>query len=101
VPTDLNEFDYSEIEGNQVYSQLRGVSIDYTFPLLGFKNHDLYFGHLGGDGDEPTGRFAEPVEAEFHGGLKEWQQAVRKAASAARGWCSSATTSTTGRSSTT
>jgi Fe-Mn family superoxide dismutase len=47
----LNEFDYSEIEGNQVYSPLRAVSIDYTFALLGFKNH-----------------------------------AVRKAASAARGW---------------
>ena len=46
----LNEFDYSEIEGNQVYSELRAVSVDYTFALLGYKNHDLYFGHLGGDG---------------------------------------------------
>jgi Fe-Mn family superoxide dismutase len=82
----LNEFDYSGIEGNQVYSQLRGVSIDYTFALLGFKNHDLYFGHLGGEGGDPNGRFAELVESEFHGGLEEWQQAVRKAASAARGW---------------
>jgi superoxide dismutase, Fe-Mn family len=36
----LNEFDYSEVEGNQVYSPLRAVSIDYTFALLGFKNHD-------------------------------------------------------------
>jgi len=38
----LNEFDYSETEGNQVYSPLRAVSIDYTFALLGLKNHDLY-----------------------------------------------------------
>jgi superoxide dismutase, Fe-Mn family len=82
----LNEFDYSEIEGNQVYSQLRAVTIDYTFALLGFKNHDLYFGHLGGSGGEPNGRFAELVEEEFHGGAREWSQAVRKAASAARGW---------------
>ena len=82
----LNEFEYSNIEGNQVYSQLRAVSIDYTFALLGFKNHDLYFGHLGGDGGDPSGRFAELVESEFHGGVEEWQQAVRKAASAARGW---------------
>src|SRR3954447_19506027 len=51
----LNEFDYSEIEGNQVYSPLRAVSVDYTFALLGYKNHDLYFGHLGGDGGEPDG----------------------------------------------
>lgn len=82
----LNEFTYSEIEGNQVYSQLRAVSIDYTFALLGFKNHDLYFGHLGGRGGEPSGLFAETLESEFHGGVKEWQQSIRKAASAARGW---------------
>src|SRR5205814_5903165 len=82
----LNEFDYSKIEGNQVYSPLRAVSIDYTFALLGFKNHELYFGHLGGDGGEPEGRFAEFVDAEFTGGLENWKHSVRKAASAARGW---------------
>ncbi len=82
----LKEFDYGEIEGNQVYSQLRAVSVDYTFALLGFKNHELYFGHLGGDGGEPTGRFAELVETEFNGGVAEWKQAVAKAARAARGW---------------
>jgi Fe-Mn family superoxide dismutase len=81
----LNEFDYGEIEGNQVYSPLRAVSIDYTFALLGFKNHDLYFGHLGGDGGEPDGRFAELIDSEFNG-VAKWQDAVRKAASAARGW---------------
>jgi Fe-Mn family superoxide dismutase len=82
----LNDFDYDEIEGNQVYSPLRAVSIDYTFALLGYKNHDLYFGHLGGTGGDPRGRFFELLETEFHGGAAEWQQAVRKAASAARGW---------------
>jgi Fe-Mn family superoxide dismutase len=82
----LNDFDYGEIEGNQVYSSLRAVSIDYTFALLGYKNHDLYFGHLGGTGGDPRGRFFELLETEFHGGAAEWQRAVRKAASAARGW---------------
>jgi superoxide dismutase, Fe-Mn family len=81
----LNDIDYSETEGNQVYSHLRAVSVDYTFALLGFKNHELYFGHLGGDGGDPTGRFAEIVDAEFDG-VDKWEQAVRKAASAARGW---------------
>jgi len=81
----LNELDYSEIEGNQVYSPLRAVSIDYTFALLGYKNHDLYFGHLGGEGGTPEGRFAERVEEEFNG-LGKWFDAVKKAASAARGW---------------
>jgi superoxide dismutase, Fe-Mn family len=81
----LNGFDYSEIEGNQVYSELRAVSVDYTFALLGFKNHDLYFGHLGGEGGDPDGRFAELAESEFNG-LGKWFDAVKKAASAARGW---------------
>jgi superoxide dismutase, Fe-Mn family len=81
----LNEFDYSEIEGNQVFSELRAVSIDYTFALLGYKNHDLYFGHLGGDGGQPDGRFAEIVDGEFNG-VDKWLDAVKKAASAARGW---------------
>ena len=82
----LKEFDYEKIEGNQVYSELRAVSVDYTFALLGFKNHDLYFGHLGGDGGDPTGAFAEKVEQEYPGGIEMWEQAIRKAASAARGW---------------
>jgi superoxide dismutase, Fe-Mn family len=81
----LNEIDYSQAEGNQVYSHLRSVSVDYTFALLGFKNHDLYFGHLAGEGGEPNGRFAELVDAEFNG-VDKWKDAVRKAASAARGW---------------
>jgi Fe-Mn family superoxide dismutase len=82
----LKDFDYAEIEGNQVYSPLRAVSVDYTFALLGFKNHDLYFGHLGGSGGGPAGRFAELVDAEYPGGVAMWEQAVRRAASAARGW---------------
>jgi superoxide dismutase, Fe-Mn family len=81
----LNEFDYAEIEGNQVFSELRAVSVDYTFALLGFKNHDLYFGHLGGEGGEPSGRFAELIEGEFNG-VDKWQEAVSKTCSAARGW---------------
>ena len=82
----LNEIDYGEAEGNQVYSQIRAVSIDYTFALLGFKNHDLYFGHLGGDGGEPEGRFADLVDQEFNG-VDKWKDSVRKCALAARGWC--------------
>ncbi|MDP9377948.1 MAG: Fe-Mn family superoxide dismutase [Actinomycetota bacterium] len=83
----LDEFDYAEIEGNATYSPLRTVSIEYTFALLGYKNHDLYFGHLGGDGGEPNGRFAELLEDEFKpGGVEGWKHAVRKGAMSARGW---------------
>jgi Fe-Mn family superoxide dismutase len=83
----LKEFDYGQIEGNQVYSPLRAVSVDYTFALLGYKNHDLYFGHLGGSGgDDPQGLIADKLENEYPGGVAMWKQAVRKATSAARGW---------------
>jgi superoxide dismutase, Fe-Mn family len=83
----LKEFDYGEIEGNQVYSPLRAVSVDYTFALLGFKNHDLYFGHLGGEGGaDPQGKIADKLEDEYPGGVEMWKQAVRKGAKAARGW---------------
>ena len=81
----LSEIDYAEAEGNQVYSHLRAVSVDYTFALLGFKNHDLYFGHLGGEGGDATGRFAELIEESFSS-VDRWNTAVRKAARAARGW---------------
>ncbi|HEX3873088.1 MAG TPA: Fe-Mn family superoxide dismutase [Solirubrobacteraceae bacterium] len=81
----LDETDYSQAEGNQIYSPLRSVSIDYTFALLGFKNHDLYFGHLGGPGGAPTGRFAGLVDDQF-GGVDKWFDSVAKAASSARGW---------------
>jgi superoxide dismutase, Fe-Mn family len=74
-------------EGNQIYSELRVASIEYTFALLGFKNHELYFGHLGGSGGEPNGRIAEILDAEFKpGGIEGWKDAVRKAALSARGW---------------
>jgi Fe-Mn family superoxide dismutase len=83
----FKEFDYETLEGNQVYSPLRAAYVDYTFALLGFKNHDLYFGHLGGEGGEdPQGAFADLVEDEYPGGVQMWKQAVRKAASSARGW---------------
>ncbi|MBO0745913.1 MAG: superoxide dismutase [Candidatus Dormibacteraeota bacterium] len=83
----LNELDYATAEGNQVYSPLRAISIDYTFALLGYKNHELYFGHLGGRGGEPEGAFRELLEQEFKpGGVEGWKDAVRKAASSARGW---------------
>ena len=83
----LKDFDYGEIEGNQVYSPLRSVAVDYTFALLGFKNHDLYFGHLGGEGGEdPQGAIADELEAEYPGGVEMWKNAIRKQARAARGW---------------
>jgi uncharacterized protein (DUF2237 family) len=70
VPEDLGRIQVLRDRGQQVYSPLRATSIDYTFALLGYRNHDLYFGHLGGERGEPTGRFAELVESEFQRGSR-------------------------------
>src|SRR2546430_4248523 len=47
---------------NQVYSDLRSLKVDLTFAIGGIKNHELYFGHLGGAGGEPTGSFGGLVK---------------------------------------
>src|SRR3954469_5138473 len=36
--------------GNQVYAQFRALKVDLTFAIGGIKNHEIYFGHLGGTG---------------------------------------------------
>ena len=38
---------------NQVFSDIRSLKVDLTFAIGGVKNHELYFGHLGGKGGEP------------------------------------------------
>src|SRR5712675_2852043 len=42
---------------NQTYSELRALKVDLTFAIGGIKNHELYFGHLGGAGGAPEGAF--------------------------------------------
>src|SRR2546421_12642242 len=38
---------------NQTFSELRALKVDLTFAIGGIKNHELYFGHLGGPGGAP------------------------------------------------
>ena len=38
---------------NQTFSELRALKVDLTFAIGGIKNHELYFGHLGGAGGSP------------------------------------------------
>src|SRR6185437_10543389 len=50
---------------NQVYSELRALKVDLTFAIGGIKNHELYFGHLGGGGGDPDGAFGDLVARHF------------------------------------
>jgi Fe-Mn family superoxide dismutase len=41
-------------KGNQTYSLIRSLKVDYTFAIGGVKNHELYFENIGGGGSEPS-----------------------------------------------
>src|ERR671915_670734 len=50
---------------NQVYSEIRALKTDLSFAIGGIKNHEIYFEHLGGDGGDPDGPFADLVKRDF------------------------------------
>ena len=70
---------------NQVYSELRVLKVELTFAVGGIKNHEIYFEHLGGDGGDPTGAFAQIVERDF-GSAAEWRADLKATGLAGRGW---------------
>ena len=70
---------------NQTYSELRALKVELTFAIGGIKNHELYFGHLGGSGGDPKGAFGELVAREF-GSVATWKADLRATGMAARGW---------------
>src|SRR5687768_15896227 len=46
---------------NQIFSDLRALRIDLSFAVGGVKNHEIFFGHLGGKGGEPGGKLKEMI----------------------------------------
>ena len=52
-------------KANQTYSDLRELKVEYTFALGGVKNHELYFGHIGGKGGDPNGPIADALKGAF------------------------------------
>lgn len=70
---------------NQIYSDLRALKVEMTFALSGIKNHELYFGHLGGKGGRPTGKLAEQIDKDM-GSFDEWKKYFVATGLAARGW---------------
>ncbi len=70
---------------NQVYSELRALKLELSFALGGVKNHELYFGHLGGGGGDPKGGFARLVVRDF-GSVPDWKADLKATGMAARGW---------------
>jgi Fe-Mn family superoxide dismutase len=86
---------YNEIAGkiaaadraaaNQVFSDLRSLKVDLTFAIGGVKNHELYFGHLGGKGGDPPAEIKKQLEKDF-GSVDAWRTDLKATGMASRGW---------------
>jgi Fe-Mn family superoxide dismutase len=70
---------------NQVYSDLRVLKVELSFAIGGIKNHEIYFEHLGGEGDGPDGLVGHLIQRDF-GSVDNWREDLKATGMAARGW---------------
>ena len=77
--------DVDRSSANQVYSELRALKVDLTFAIGGVKNHEIYFGHLGGDGGDPDGPIGTLIRRDF-GSIDEWRADLKASGMGGRGW---------------
>lgn len=70
---------------NQTFSDLRALRVDLSFATGGVKNHEIYFGHLGGKGGAPTGRVAELIGRDYPS-TDAFLTDFKASGLAARGW---------------
>ena len=68
---------------------VRELKSELSFAVGGIKNHELYFGHLGGAGGEPDGAIAGLIERDF-GSTDAWRDDLKATGMAARGWACTA-----------
>ena len=73
-----------KVEGNQIYSELRGLKLGETFARNGAYLHENYFAILGGDG-VPKGEVLKAIEEKF-GSFDEFKTYFSACGMAARGW---------------
>ncbi|MCX7996139.1 MAG: Fe-Mn family superoxide dismutase [Patescibacteria group bacterium] len=79
----LTDTDYEA--ANQTYSLIRELKVELTFAYGGIVNHEIYFGHLGGNGEAPTGELMAQIKKDF-GSFERYRQDMKATAVAARGW---------------
>lgn len=78
----IDEADKSE--ANAVFSYIGELKRQETFAVNGMKLHEVYFGHLGGDG-QPKGELVKMIEKDF-GSLDVWKEDMVATGISARGW---------------
>jgi Fe-Mn family superoxide dismutase len=71
-------------EANPSFSLFGELKRQETFTINGVKLHEVYFGHLGGNG-EAKGELVTMIEKEF-GSLDAWKEDMIATGIAARGW---------------
>lgn len=81
----LESVDRDPTKANQTYSDIRELKLEYSFAVGGIKNHEVYFGHLGGDGAAPSGKVAKMIERDF-GSFENFKADMKATGIAARGW---------------
>lgn len=70
---------------NQIYSQMRGLKVNYAFAYGGYFNHGVYFNTLGGSGGTATGDVATLIN-EAYGSFERWTEDWKATGMAGRGW---------------
>lgn len=70
---------------NQTYSLIRELKVELTFAYGGIVNHEIYFGHLGGNGGSPSGDLLKQINKDF-GSFEAYKKDVKATGIAARGW---------------
>jgi Fe-Mn family superoxide dismutase len=70
---------------NQIFSDLRSLRVDLSFAIGGVKNHELFFGHLGGKGGAPLAKTTELIARDFPS-YDAWLADFKASGLAARGW---------------
>ncbi|MEK7191985.1 MAG: Fe-Mn family superoxide dismutase [Patescibacteria group bacterium] len=82
IQTKLESADKSEANG--VFSYIGELKRQETFAVNGMKLHEVYFGHLGGNG-KPNGPLIKMLERDF-GSLENWKLDMVATGISARGW---------------
>ena len=70
---------------NQIHSELRSLKVELSFATGAIKSHEVYFGHLGGEGGDPMGAIADLIRRDF-GSVSSWREDLKATGMAGRGW---------------
>ncbi len=70
---------------NQNYSEIRELKLEQPFNLNAIMLHEHYFENLGGAGSQPSQAVRQAMERSF-GSVEKWQEDLKAAGLAARGW---------------